>query len=930
MVANTRTFPSTPQKLAAELYVNSAWTDITSDIRYEQGISITNRGRQNESPSLTPGNCSFTLKNTTGNYSPRNPTGAYYGSIGRNTPFRLSMVAVTDTFTRTVSNGWGSTDNGWAWTCTGGIASNFATTGTVATVTHTAHNVPHFTALQSLILRDIDVTYQVQTGVAAITGGSIYTGVQVRSNGSNYYQFGLILPTGGGTPQVNIQGSDGTVISGLTSIPRLTYAANTPIALRAQSEGQIFRVKAWMPNTQSEPQGWDIVTSEGLSAALNNFNPGGGYPVIYTNTDATNSNATPIVFTIDNVTVRIPRFAGEVSEWPQGFDSTLRDATVAVEAAGPLRRLTAGGGPLDSSARRYIAQQSPYAYWPLEDGAAAASGFNFAGGPPIQAIQATNNGVGTVKWAQDSSLIGGGPAPTLTQGSQLYAWIDPSVIQPAQAWTVTFGAKITRTNGTTVIFSGNGAFQISMNLFTDGSVNAYIIQKGVSTLVATSATFGADAIDGVWRSYAISAAVSGGNVVVTFAVNGVEYSGTIALTGAFYAVAQLVFPTPTTSDQFSFSHVAVFGSDIGIGGRTAVYVAMFGHQQERALDRLIRLCAEEGIEFGFNDSVDFAFTPLMGPQRQQPLVQLLQECANTDVGELVESRGSFGLHFHTHASVDNRSATCTLSLSGGQVAPPFLPIDDDQNTRNSVTVTAPDGGSYRYQKTTGALSILAPPTGVGQYDSTWSANAYYNYVIRNIAAWLVGLGTVDRPRYPALRVNRANPEMVATGWSGAFGTSLLVDIMDKVVTTGMSPTGLYDNAELTVIGMTEFLHTQRHELSFVCMPEELRHVGVVANAASPQATDSRLDTGGSTVNASINTVATSMAVAVQAGTLLWTTTAGDFPFDILVAGERMTVTNCTGSSSPQTMTVTRSVNGVVKSQTASNDIRLFAPNYVAL
>jgi hypothetical protein len=137
--------------------------------------------------------------------------------------------------------------------------------------------------------------------------------------------------------------------------------------------------------------------------------------------------------------------------------------------------------------------------------------------------------------------------------------------------------------------------------------------------------------------------------------------------------------------------------------------------------------------------------------------------------------------------------------------------------------------------------------------------------------------------------------VVAAGWSGAFGSALLVDIMSKVVVTGMTPSGLYDDVQQTVIGMVEFLHTQRHEIAFVCTPEEPRHVGVAANAASPAATDSRMDTGGSTVNVGINTVVTSMAVATAAGNQLWTTTAGDFPFDIIVGGERMTVTNITGS-----------------------------------
>lgn len=928
MVGNSRTFPSTAQRLIAELYVGSGWTDVTSDVLYDNGINIT-RGRQDESPSLTPSNCSFTLKNFTGNYSPRNPAGAYYGTLGRNTSMRLSMILAADSFTRTVSSGWGSTTDGWAWTTGGGSASDFNTNGSVGTMLHTARGVQHVASLQSLPMVDTDYSFSVSTNVASITGGSLYAGVALRNNGVTYYQINLIMPAGGGSPSLSITQSDGTQIAPITVISRCTYAANTLINVRFQIEGQIFRGKAWMNGTQAEPRDWDIVWSEGDSAELKDLQS--GYSTLFTNVDPTNSNTLPITFTFDNIQVRSPRFAGEVSEWPQSWDSTLRYATVAASAAGPLRRLSAGGGPLDSAARRYIAAQSPYAYWPLEDGAATIAGINYAsGGPPMQAIQGTNNGVGTVKWAQDSTLLGGGPAPVLTQGSQLYAWIDPTVIQASNAWTVTFAAKINRNNATTLIFSGNGPFAVSVNLFTDGSANAYLTQSSGSTLMASQSALGADAIDGVWHSYAVTCSLSGGNVTVILNRDGADNSGSTAVSSrGFYAVAQLVFPTPTTSDSFSFAHVAVFGSDIGLTARTNIYSALFGWRQEYALSRLKRLCAEEGYEFGYDDSVDFAFTPLMGPQRQQTLDQLLQECVNTDCGELTESRGSFGFHYRTHAYLDNRPTRVTLSLSGGQVAPPFQPIDDDQNTRNSVTATSPDGGSFRYQKTSGALSTATPPNGVGLYDSPWTANAYYSYVVRNIAAWLVGLGTVDRPRYPALRINRANPELVATGWSGAFGATLTVDITNKVVVSGLSPVGLYDNAELTVIGMSEFLHTQRHEMAFVCAPEEPRHVMVVANAASPQSTDSRLDTGGSTVNTGINTTATSMLVSTNAGNQLWTTAAGDFPFDIIVAGERMTVTNITGSSSPQTFTVTRSVNGVVKSQTAGTDVRLFTPCYIA-
>ena len=68
----------------------------------------------------------------------------------------------------------------------------------------------------------------------------------------------------------------------------------------------------------------------------------------------------------------------------------------------------------------------------------------------------------------------------------------------------------------------------------------------------------------------------------------------------------------------------------------------------------------------------------------------------------------------------------------------------------------------------------------------------------------------------------------------------------------------------------------------------------------------------------------------NAGSPLWTTSAGDFPFDINIGGEQITVTNITGASSPQTFTVTRSVNGVVKAQSSGADVRLFFPMILAV
>ena len=88
----------------------------------------------------------------------------------------------------------------------------------------------------------------------------------------------------------------------------------------------------------------------------------------------------------------------------------------------------------------------------------------------------------------------------------------------------------------------------------------------------------------------------------------------------------------------------------------------------------------------------------------------------------------------------------------------------------------------------------------------------------------------------------------------------------------------------------------------------------------------RADTDGSTLHANASSGATSITVdTTDATTPLWTTAAADFPLDIAIGGERITVTNITGSSSPQTFTCTRAVNGVTKAHTAGDDVRLWFP-----
>lgn len=84
---------SNGEPVQVEIYLNGAWTDITSYVMVRDNsgnISIT-RGRRDEGSTTEQSTCQLMLNNRDGRWSPRNPSGAYFGLIGRNTPIRVSV-----------------------------------------------------------------------------------------------------------------------------------------------------------------------------------------------------------------------------------------------------------------------------------------------------------------------------------------------------------------------------------------------------------------------------------------------------------------------------------------------------------------------------------------------------------------------------------------------------------------------------------------------------------------------------------------------------------------------------------------------------------------------------------------------------------------------------------------------------------------------
>jgi hypothetical protein len=82
------------EPVMAEMLLAGVWTDVTSYVMVRDGsqkINVVLRGQSAESSSPDRSTCQFQLNNRDGRFTPRNPTGPYYGLIGRNTQIRFSV-----------------------------------------------------------------------------------------------------------------------------------------------------------------------------------------------------------------------------------------------------------------------------------------------------------------------------------------------------------------------------------------------------------------------------------------------------------------------------------------------------------------------------------------------------------------------------------------------------------------------------------------------------------------------------------------------------------------------------------------------------------------------------------------------------------------------------------------------------------------------
>jgi hypothetical protein len=943
-------FPQVPLGQQCEILTGNVWTDVTAWTLHDSGgeaaarpaVTIT-RGRADETTSgATPAQAAWKADNTGGRFTARNPLGAWYPYLRRGALARWSVPAAVNylrletdsssyvscpnstslnitgdlearidlqltsgTSCILMSKGAAAGPYSWAWgvNADGTQFFQYSPDGTTNLRTATSA-VPMPWTSGRFSMR---VTYAWATGIVTFWYGSSVTGPWTQLGAPVYSGATTGIAS---TTQPVVVGYD-AFHAGLTGMAQ-TFGG-TP--------GQ-----AWKPAADMSIQGrvYEFQLYSGIGGTLV------ADPVFSSQTPGASSfadgqgNTWTLAGTAE-ISARDFRFHGELSSLPTEWDPTGHDVWSQVTASGPLRRLSQGSQPPVGSAmtrgwQHVTGVYAPIQCWPCEDAAGATQLASGLPGQPAIVVY------GSPQLASDSSFPGSAPIPAVNNSR----WVVnvPAYTQPASPANVLRFLLDVPSGGDT----NNG---LIVRMYTSGSVQHVDLTYGTGgnlRLVGYSESNTA-VFDSAWVTFAldgapcyVEVALSTNGTAVTWHVNTLKVGagGQLGLSGNYAsasvgAVTRIVFGG-NLNIKSSVGQISLQTAYNGLGLQDGPVAGPFqGWVGETAGLRFARLVREQGLQPRIHGWPS-ASVP-MGAQTADTFTTLLQACEDADRGLTFEPRSApSSLGYRPLSSMVNQAPVVTLNYPAGQVTPPMLAADDDQHLRNDVTVANTGRSSARVTLNDGSPTSV---TGAGDYGASYTVNLAGDGQLGDVAGWITHVGTADEARYPGITV-----DLAATSMQPLAAAARAVDDGDYVKVT--SPPAWLPPGPVRQLayGFTETLGDFRQMITWNCVPESPFEVLTAGSGSA--AADFHLDTDGSALHTGIGAADTSMQVDTAAGAPVWTTSASDFPFDVLMGGEQITVTGITGAASPQTFTVTRSVNGIVKTHTAGEAVTLARRPILAL
>lgn len=948
-----------------DAYLGGDWQRLDAStggtVRQKPPIKIV-QGTKDEDTEASPSKCTFTLNDPAGDYDPGNVMGQWWGDLQENTRVRVSVpLAEVANFSHSVT-----TAGGIEHTDFGGEYINAETRYTLTLPTS---NITGGSVASTLALRWLDDDNFIGVQVLVTAVETVLVGVYDK-----------------------IDAADRRLL-GDTEVEGLSVASDQVLRVAVLVEGQVVRTKVWADG-DPEPLDWQTTCTRATvragsigiysatTAGNTNTHPfvfgyadlAIGIPVFHGEISefepgvADESHAAPYVeiqasgigrrveqgseplkssmFRAWSSTQRWVREGAVESVSSVGSTNQLQGTVIPPDSddvpVGSFMRLfdefgrhkedqifqvtaNSGGritftpdalepiviGDWAASWREADATDLPLAYWPCEEEKNATSiASGLPGGAPLEIR------VATPEFGELDSFESSLPLLKLND-AELYGLV-PDYDDVNEAFSVHFLVHFPEDDEAA---SGTNFIQFAIQ---GGAAEVWaLIYNGAGELRITAVSTGGVALfDDTWTFASVGLQGNPTGILFTLFQSGastVDYN--LFVNGALGAGVATGVPTigkiTTVRVNPNGSYIETGFGHLSVTPKRLDYFNIRDQLEAYALEnvprRLIRLAYEE------REPLVYCQGPIaadqLGIQQRDTLLDNWQSAVDFDGGRFHESRGAYSFEYRSRASLYNQEPILEVDYAGGAVLADLVPTRDDQATRNDVTVKRDGGSSARATRDTGPKSVEA----VGRYTDAPTLNAGRDSQLPDLASWRLHLGTVAEDRYPTIRITSANGAVT-------LERLLSVGVGDRVKVTNAGVRRRFEPIDQLIPGYTLTLHRYVPVLEMNCIPASPYQVAVLDDPGV------RLDSDTSTLDVDITTTATEVDVATAGGTL-WVTTAthpAEFPFDVLIGGERCTVTAISGVSSPQTFTVTRSVNAVVKAWTAGTKVSLADPYYLPL
>jgi hypothetical protein len=401
--------------------------------------------------------------------------------------------------------------------------------------------------------------------------------------------------------------------------------------------------------------------------------------------------------------------------------------------------------------------------------------------------------------------------------------------------------------------------------------------------------------------------VSGGtNLTATLSVDGTNVTSGVVFSQPISNVYKVGIAGTVTGFPLVIGHLLVLNRTAGVGSDHTQN--MLGNPGETATHRVTRLCGDYDIPVTVVTGTVTAQT--MGPEAVDTLANLLDDCADVDNGLLHDAGPNGGLIYTSGAARYNTAVAMTLNFNLLQIGDGLASTYDDQDLVTEWTVSRPGGSSANYKSA----------TATDDYASQATVNAATDDQLLDIAAWRTHEGIYDAYRLPQISINMRKTPALADG-----ATSL--ELPFRISPTNLPSPYPPDSFDQFAEGFTTVVDTVQWETDYSCQPYGPWQV-VVVDDGTTGIVDSDTTTTGTTWTTTV-TGSKFMAMDVSAA---WTTAGGDFPFDINIGSERVTISAIAAwAGGGQNFTVSaRSVNGVVITHAIGEAVNVWLPATVAL